>query len=88
MLLEKVIAFSVLKPANSSSQLAGSQPTSAARKTVRGRMGACVLALPNRSATMAGSPSHQPAGGRSPAAADRMILERLAGRMPRVPGVS
>ena len=53
MLLEKVIAFSVLKPANSSSQLAGSQPNSAARNTVEGRMGACALALPNRSATMA-----------------------------------
>jgi hypothetical protein len=36
MLLENVIAFSVSKPANRSSQAAFSQPASSARKTVSG----------------------------------------------------
>ena len=58
MLLEKVIALRVVKPANRSSHPAFSQPASSARKTVSGFPAASRLVSANRSSGMT-HPPHQ-----------------------------
>jgi len=52
MLLENVMALSVVKPANRSSQPASSRPVSSARKTVSGFPAGSNLTLAKRSSGM------------------------------------
>ena len=63
-LLEKVMAFSEVYPANSSSELACSAPVSSARNTVSGLTAGRGPALPNRSeiAPSFGSEGNLPVG--------------------------